>query len=693
MAAITLRSTKGIPLTMTEVDDNFTNINTELGAKLSNTGGTISVASGNAAQLSFLQTSQRQYRLGLKASDNKFYISDVDGSADRLVINTSGNVGIGTSSPSSRLHVATVLDSSNIINWYDFSDAYGVFSTGDGGSANGYLKLQTGVYNNASTNNIDMIVQNKDNNFDAGFRITAGSGGGSAINNGYLAFSKFSTNGTTIVPTERMRIDANGNIGVGLTPSAWGTANNVRALQLNSGSFWTSGTSDIYVGQNYHFNGTNKIYSTTGAVTEYQQSSGAHAWYTAPSGTAGGTVTLTARMSLSNSGNLNIDGLTASSAVATDSSKNLVSVTNTGSGNNVLATSPTLVTPVLGTPTSGNFSTGTFTWPTFNQNTTGTAANVTGTVAVLNGGTGVTTSTGSGSVVLSTSPTLVTPVLGTPQSGSLGSCADLPIVAGTTGTLSVARGGTGQISRVAAFANLHTYATTVTSAGVSTLTDISEYYQYFTGTSTHTVRMPVVSGLSLGWTYHIVNNSTGTVLVQSSAGAANDIGTVLPGSTMHITCISTSGTGIGSWDYGFSSFNTLTGTGSNVLNTTPLISNLITTNTNYIYQPTPTAVTATTTLTIAQLLTGIITSTSATAVSLTLPTGTLTDGGILGGLLPINQAFEWSLINLGSSAGAVTILVGATHTIVGSATVSISASARFRTTKTDVNTFVTYRVD
>jgi hypothetical protein len=40
--------------------------------------------------------------------------------------------------------------------------------------------------------------------------------------------------------------------------------------------------------------------------------------------------------------------LTASSAVATDASKGLVSVTNTGTGNNVLATSPTLVTPILG---------------------------------------------------------------------------------------------------------------------------------------------------------------------------------------------------------------------------------------------------------------------------------------------------------------------------------------------------------
>jgi hypothetical protein len=48
--------------------------------------------------------------------------------------------------------------------------------------------------------------------------------------------------------------------------------------------------------------------------------------------------------------------LTASSAVATDASKGLVSVTNTGTGSNVLATSPTLVTPALGTPTSGTLS-------------------------------------------------------------------------------------------------------------------------------------------------------------------------------------------------------------------------------------------------------------------------------------------------------------------------------------------------
>jgi hypothetical protein len=48
--------------------------------------------------------------------------------------------------------------------------------------------------------------------------------------------------------------------------------------------------------------------------------------------------------------------LTASSAVATDASKALVSVANTGTGSNVLATSPTLITPVLGTPSSGTLS-------------------------------------------------------------------------------------------------------------------------------------------------------------------------------------------------------------------------------------------------------------------------------------------------------------------------------------------------
>jgi hypothetical protein len=63
--------------------------------------------------------------------------------------------------------------------------------------------------------------------------------------------------------------------------------------------------------------------------------------------------------------------------LTTPSSANLAAALTdeTGTGANVFATSPTLVTPVLGTPTSGNLANCTF--PTLNQNTTGTAANIT----------------------------------------------------------------------------------------------------------------------------------------------------------------------------------------------------------------------------------------------------------------------------------------------------------------------------
>ena len=59
---------------------------------------------------------------------------------------------------------------------------------------------------------------------------------------------------------------------------------------------------------------------------------------------------------------------------------------------------------------------------------------VTGVLPVLNGGTGTTTSTGTGNVVLSTSPTLVTPVLGTPTSGNLANCTFPTLNQNTTGT-------------------------------------------------------------------------------------------------------------------------------------------------------------------------------------------------------------------------------------------------------------------
>ena len=112
----------------------------------------------------------------------------------------------------------------------------------------------------------------------------------------------------------------------------------------------------------------------------------------------------------------------------------------------------------------------------------------------------------------------------------------------------------------------------------------------------------------------------------------------------------------------------------------------------YQIQPTITALTATTTLTIAQLLTYIVQVTSATAVALTLPTGTLTDAGVLNGLSVVNNSFLWIVINTGSASGAITMTAGTGHTYVGNATVAINTSAQFQTVKTATNTFVTYRI-
>ena len=67
-------------------------------------------------------------------------------------------------------------------------------------------------------------------------------------------------------------------------------------------------------------------------------------------------------VNLSVSGTSTLSGLTASTALALDANKNVVSVTNTGSGNNVLATSPSIATPTLTgdvSMTTGNLVVGT----------------------------------------------------------------------------------------------------------------------------------------------------------------------------------------------------------------------------------------------------------------------------------------------------------------------------------------------
>ena len=118
----------------------------------------------------------------------------------------------------------------------------------------------------------------------------------------------FYTRPTGTAPSEKMRLDSSGNLGLGVTPSAWGSSK--RALQVgNSTAIWQDGGgagSIGYVSHNVYDDGTTEKYIFADEAEKYYQAAGQHRWYTAASGTAGNAITFTQAMTLDASGNLGL---------------------------------------------------------------------------------------------------------------------------------------------------------------------------------------------------------------------------------------------------------------------------------------------------------------------------------------------------------------------------------------------------
>jgi len=89
------------------------------------------------------------------------------------------------------------------------------------------------------------------------------------------------------------------------------------------------------------------------------------------------------------------------------------------------------------------------------------------------------------------------------------------------------------------------YNTTATSGGTLTLSVSSAPNQFFTGTLSHTVVLPVATTLQQGFAFYITNTSTGTITVNSSGG--NLVSSIPPSTTRQFLCILASGTNASSW--------------------------------------------------------------------------------------------------------------------------------------------------
>ena len=188
---------------------------------------------------------------------------------ERARITAAGLVGIGTTSPAAKLE--SVQGTSGISGW---------FVAGQFSAANyPMIRLAATALNKYSSIGND--------------------------NDGGLHF--FVNGSSSVVGTNAAILDSSGNLGLGVTPSAWWAGFDAIQLGTNAPAFLagrTDNQTQVWVGVNTFFDGSNWKYIASAASSQYAQDAGAHFWFTAASGTAGNTITFTQAMTLDASGDL-----------------------------------------------------------------------------------------------------------------------------------------------------------------------------------------------------------------------------------------------------------------------------------------------------------------------------------------------------------------------------------------------------
>jgi hypothetical protein len=196
---------------------------------------------------------------------------------------TSTGLGIGTSSPATKLHVF-----------------------GSGASSR--------LENSGATTSTQFTVKNTVGTVTLGLDSSTGGGFGAA-NAAVLWYDAAQPLVFATSNTERMRLDSSGNLGLGVTPSAW-SGNTAFQVGRASISFNTTyGTTNIGANQYEGAAGRKYIASQYALQYEQQANTGTHAWFTAPSGTAGDAITFTQALTLDASGNLGVGTTSPQAAI------------------------------------------------------------------------------------------------------------------------------------------------------------------------------------------------------------------------------------------------------------------------------------------------------------------------------------------------------------------------------------------